>query len=88
MSSVKGNLKLSLLVFESPVAWTEKKPATEPDPTAVRSVSQLLQQRLWTGPVASCIVFEIIIDRVKTGCNRLQLVFYSVESKYTKGSVM
>jgi RNase H-like domain found in reverse transcriptase len=46
-------LKAIKLVFESPVAWTEKKPATELDPTAVRSMSQLLQQWSWTGPVAS-----------------------------------
>jgi hypothetical protein len=52
----KKNMQLRI-VFESPVAWTEKKPATVPDPTAVRSVSQLLHQQLWTGPVASCIVF-------------------------------
>src|ERR1700733_6133510 len=36
----------SSLVFKSPVALTEKRPATEPDPTAVRSVLWLQVERL------------------------------------------
>ena len=46
----------SYIVFESPVAWTEKRLATEPDPTTVRFMLQLQRRWSWTGQVASCII--------------------------------
>jgi hypothetical protein len=38
MTAVRTHLQV---VFKSPVVWTEKRPATEPDPTAVQSMLQL-----------------------------------------------